>query len=90
MKGGPVRFPDSEEEIYTYVIWDLPQILCLCILILANPSSICMVSEVGMFLIIDLINVGGNLNESFCVVALGAEGQEEQGEIKEKRKQEEK
>ena len=47
-----------------------------------------MVCEVGMFLIIDPISAGGNLNESFNVVALGAEGQEEHGEIKAKRKQE--
>ena len=43
---------------------------------LANPSSICVVSEVRMFLIIDPIRVGGNLNESFYVIALDAEGKE--------------
>ena len=43
---------------------------------LANPSSICVVSEVRMFLIIDPIRVGGNLNGSFYVIALDAEGKE--------------
>ena len=52
---------------------------------LANPSSICTVCEVGMFFIIDPISVGGNLKESFYVVALGADGLEEQGQIKEKK-----
>ena len=51
---------------------------------LANPSRICVVCEVRMFLIIDPIRVGGNLNESFYVVDLGAEGKE-QREFKDKK-----
>ena len=43
-----------------------------------------MVCEVRMLLIIDPIRVGGNLNESFYVIALGAEGKE-QGEFKDEK-----
>ena len=51
---------------------------------LANLNRICVVCEVGMFLIIDPIRVGGNLNELFHVVDLGAEGKERR-EFKDKK-----